>query len=172
MPFARVAAPDSLVRLETFCNSARFLYGEDAFGDVAGAGKWLRAHEMPVRGLDECGLARLTEAREAIRDHLGGETGATLNRYTAEVLTGPVWAPDGRAVLEPKVGTGVDGLLGELLAELCTAALRDETARLKVCRAPECRWVFYDRSPAGNSVWCSMEICGARHKMRAYRARR
>ncbi|WP_373299583.1 CGNR zinc finger domain-containing protein [Amycolatopsis acidiphila] len=43
--------------------------------------------------------------------------------------------------------------------------------RLKPCTAPGCRWLFYDRSPAGNSVWCNMDICGARHKMRAYRSR-
>ncbi|MFD5642405.1 CGNR zinc finger domain-containing protein, partial [Streptomyces anulatus] len=37
--------------------------------------------------------------------------------------------------------------------------------------APECRWVFYDRAPSSNGLWCDMDVCGARHKMRAYRAR-
>jgi predicted RNA-binding Zn ribbon-like protein len=37
--------------------------------------------------------------------------------------------------------------------------------------ADTCRWVYYDRSPAGRSRWCTMSLCGARNKMRKYRAR-
>jgi predicted RNA-binding Zn ribbon-like protein len=52
----------------------------------------------------------------------------------------------------------------------------DETSAssstLKVCRADDCRWLYYDRSPGNNSLWCSMNICGARHKTRTYRRRR
>ncbi|MGW5071390.1 CGNR zinc finger domain-containing protein, partial [Streptomyces cyaneofuscatus] len=56
------------------------------------------------------------------------------------------------------------------------ALLRDgltgrHATRLKACAAPECRWVFYDRAPSSNGLWCDMDVCGARHKMRAYRAR-
>ena len=161
-----------LARVETFCNSARFLHGEDAFGDVPSAREWLAAHGMAVRGMGEADLSRLVEAREAIRDHLGGETPDALNRYARRVLAGPEWTSEGQAVIRPRARGGADGLIGELLAILFMADLAGETTRLKPCRSGECRWIFYDRSPGRNSIWCSMEICGARHKMRAYRERR
>ncbi|NED72902.1 CGNR zinc finger domain-containing protein, partial [Streptomyces sp. SID9944] len=43
--------------------------------------------------------------------------------------------------------------------------------RLKACEAADCHWAYYDRSPAGRGRWCSMRVCGARAKMRRYRAR-
>jgi predicted RNA-binding Zn ribbon-like protein len=171
MAYSRTAAPGEVARLETFCNSARFLYDEDAFADVTSAGKWLREHEMAVPELTERDLRRLVQVREAIRDHLGGQSSPVLNRYARTVFTTPQWTPDGWPVLATRASGGVLGLIGQVLAVLFTADLTGETARLKPCRAPECRWLFYDRSPGRNSVWCSMEICGARHKMRNYRAR-
>ncbi|MFE2301499.1 CGNR zinc finger domain-containing protein [Streptomyces sp. NPDC059445] len=43
--------------------------------------------------------------------------------------------------------------------------------RLKACEAPTCHWAYFDRSPAGRGRWCSMAVCGARAKMRRYRAK-
>ncbi|WP_280641204.1 CGNR zinc finger domain-containing protein, partial [Streptomyces afghaniensis] len=43
--------------------------------------------------------------------------------------------------------------------------------RLKACEAADCLWAYYDRSPAGRGRWCSMQVCGARAKMRRYRAK-
>ncbi|MDX3067990.1 CGNR zinc finger domain-containing protein, partial [Streptomyces sp. ND04-05B] len=43
--------------------------------------------------------------------------------------------------------------------------------RLKGCGAPDCHWAYFDRSPAGRGRWCSMQVCGARAKMRRYRAK-
>ncbi|WP_199853793.1 CGNR zinc finger domain-containing protein [Plantactinospora sp. BB1] len=34
-----------------------------------------------------------------------------------------------------------------------------------------CRWLHYDRSPAGRSRWCTMGICGSRATMRVHRQR-
>ncbi|SFK83899.1 CGNR zinc finger domain-containing protein [Amycolatopsis sacchari] len=169
MSYSRPGAPGALALLETFCNSARFLYGEDAFADVPSAEKWLREHGMRVPALTERELRRLVEVREAIRDHLGGESPAVLNRHARAVFTAPQWTPGGTPVLAAKER---GGLVADLLSVLFLGDVTGETARLKPCRAPECRWVFYDRSPGRNSVWCSMDICGARHKMRGYRARR
>jgi predicted RNA-binding Zn ribbon-like protein len=43
--------------------------------------------------------------------------------------------------------------------------------RLKLCASGDCRWAFYDTSRNGGGRWCSMEVCGNRHKTRAYRRR-
>ena len=46
-------------------------------------------------------------------------------------------------------------------------------ARLKVCRAEDCRWAFYDASRNQVRRWCSMSGCGNHVKMRrAYQARK
>jgi predicted RNA-binding Zn ribbon-like protein len=44
--------------------------------------------------------------------------------------------------------------------------------RLKACRNEACRWIFYDASKNRSGRWCDMQLCGARHKMRAYRGRK
>ncbi|GHF71968.1 putative RNA-binding Zn ribbon-like protein [Amycolatopsis bartoniae] len=172
MASARPGAPDELRSLQEFGNSARFLYGEDNLTDPAEAARWLIAHELVPRGftLDEQELARLVRFRETLRDHLdGAEVTAALNEFAAAAVAGPRWSPDGPG-LRP-TGEGADDLIARLLDALFRAEITGQVRRLKPCKAPECRWLFYDRSPAGNSVWCTMEICGARHKMRAYRSR-
>ena len=84
----------------------------------------------------------------------------------------------------PAIGTGgeltftqdPDDVVAALVAPALGALLRDgltvEGKRLKACAAPDCRWIFFDRSHASNSRWCDMDQCGARHKMRRYRARK
>jgi predicted RNA-binding Zn ribbon-like protein len=50
----------------------------------------------------------------------------------------------------------------------------DEAARIRVCDAPECGWLYVDRSRNGLRRWCQMETCGTRAKneRRYRRARR
>lgn len=177
MVYSRQAAPADLARLETFCNSARFLYDEDAFETPVAASAWLCDTGLASAELelDEHGLARLVELRETIRAHLGGidpeHTSEVLNRFAEHVIAGPAWTGAGAPHLRTRSGAPCDELVADLLTVVFTAGLYGGLARLKPCHAPECRWVFYDRSPQGNSIWCSMRICGARHKMRSYRAR-
>lgn len=176
MTYSRTPAPPELERLETFGNSARFLYDEEHLADPRAARKWLRQNGFAGTRLtlDDDTVADLVRFREALRDHLDGdapEATSVLNDYAERTLATPRWDPDGTARLTAR-GDGVDRLIGELLASAFGAGMTGTLSRLKPCRAPECRWLFYDRSPAGNSVWCSMQICGARHKMRSYRTRR
>lgn len=176
MAYSRTPAPPELERLETFGNSARFLYEEEHLADPASARRWLREKGFPTKGLalDDDAVADLVRFREALRDHLDGdapEATSVLNGYAERTLAAPRWDADGAPFL-PVRGEGVDGLIGELLASAHTTATTGTLSRLKPCRAPECRWLFYDRSPAGNSIWCSMQMCGARHKMRTYRSHR
>jgi len=60
------------------------------------------------------------------------------------------------------------GAVATAIAEASVAGTWD---RLKSCPGHLCGWAFYDRSPAGRSRWCSMQVCGSREKMRAYRGR-
>lgn len=72
-------------------------------------------------------------------------------------------------------GPASHGIPAALAAISATAALAQAAGtwkRLKICAAPDCRWVFYDTSRSGAGRWCSMRVCGNRAKTRAYRQRR
>jgi predicted RNA-binding Zn ribbon-like protein len=177
--YARTPAPGAVRPVELFCNSARFLYGEDQLASGAEATSWLRDHGLfagDAGPLTEEELHRLVRFREVLRDHLGRvepeRTSALLTEFAAATLAAPRWDVDGSAQLSPVGATHVERLIGHLLATLFLGEVSGPAARLKPCRSADCRWLFYDRSPAGTGAWCSMEICGAREKMRAYRTRR
>ena len=58
------------------------------------------------------------------------------------------------------------------LSIIIAEALRDGLwDRFRTCANPACRWGFYDNSKNGSGRWCSMDTCGARNKMSAFRAK-
>lgn len=177
MGYQREPAPEDLAGIESFCNSAAFLHGQDSFSEVESARSWLREHGhlAAAKSLDTQALAFLVEVREAVRGHLEGDAEARrqLNGFAERLLGPPQWDTEGVAYVPEAVDHPVWAVAAGVLAALAVAGMEGRRARrLKVCRSSECRWVFYDRSPANNSTWCSMDICGARHKMRTYRSRR
>jgi predicted RNA-binding Zn ribbon-like protein len=52
-----------------------------------------------------------------------------------------------------------------------TLLASEEAARLRVCGAPDCGWVYVDRSRNGFRRWCQMEVCGTQEKSRRRAAR-
>lgn len=78
-------------------------------------------------------------------------------------------APEGG--LRLAAGTGSQGL-DALVETVATAVADGRWRRLKLCASDDCHWAFYDTSRSGGGRWCSMEVCGNRHKTRAYRQRR
>jgi predicted RNA-binding Zn ribbon-like protein len=75
---------------------------------------------------------------------------------------------DGAAALAP---ADAGPLLSRVAAAVAESLVAGTWSRLKACEAVDCHWAYYDRSPAGRGRWCSMQVCGARAKMRRYRAR-
>lgn len=43
--------------------------------------------------------------------------------------------------------------------------------RIRECAADNCRLIFYDESRTNNRRWCSMQRCGNRAKVKAFRAK-
>jgi predicted RNA-binding Zn ribbon-like protein len=72
--------------------------------------------------------------------------------------------------LEP-MESGVLGALARLVAAIATAQSDGGWRRLKLCRADDCRYSFYDGSKNRSKHWCSMSACGNRQKTRTYRTR-
>ncbi|MDT3444159.1 MULTISPECIES: CGNR zinc finger domain-containing protein [unclassified Pseudofrankia] len=71
-------------------------------------------------------------------------------------------------------GSSIDGgAFPACLARSATGRLGGPLAgRVRECGRPDCALLFVDESRAGVRRWCSMDDCGARSKMTAYRARR
>ena len=82
---------------------------------------------------------------------------------------------DGRFTLAwPDAGAPLVLPLWRVAQAGATLLASDEAARLRVCGAPDCGWVYVDRSRNGFRRWCQMEVCGTQEKSRrrAARARR
>ncbi|WP_019815296.1 CGNR zinc finger domain-containing protein [Saccharomonospora saliphila] len=172
MSLSRTDAPGELRRLEELCNSARLLATEDALITPASASAWLRAQEVAVGEVTRKEHELLLRVRETVRDHLGGRhVTDELNKLARTLLTAPRWSPAGEPVLPPRKSGALETYLAEILAATFSAGLTGELERLRTCEDPECRSVFYDRSPGRNTRWCSLDLCTARRASRPYRSR-
>lgn len=156
-----------------------FQTGEDVLA-------WLKQAGLPVlaAGVKTEPSALLRSARrlrETIRDLLerrkAGQRGdpSVLNSFLAAgrsyrqlVWNNPhspridiVWRQDTSASLLAPVAQATADLL----------ATADFTF-IKQCESEDCVFWFFDRTKSHQRRWCSMEICGNRHKVAAYRKRR
>ena len=178
-------APGRLELVRAFVNTLDIEAGTDEFSSPAGLDGWLRARDLT--GPDgpratERDLHDAVTIREGLRDvlaaHVPGQQAApadTLRSVVSGLPVRIVVGDDGAVRAVPDIA-GPDGAGPAAgLAELMLIAAESETAgtwrRLKVCGADDCRWAFYDRSPARSGCWCSMAVCGSRAKSRAFRRR-
>jgi predicted RNA-binding Zn ribbon-like protein len=132
-----------------------------------------------VRGAAE--LGRVLELREALyrifgaiaRDQPPGQADLDVVHATyMQTLAHARLARDGgtyRWRVKPSVS--VDALLHPLLESALDLLDSNALRHVKVCDGEECGWLFLDTSRNRNRRWCSMSSCGARAKMRRYRAR-
>jgi predicted RNA-binding Zn ribbon-like protein len=61
--------------------------------------------------------------------------------------------------------------LGRIALDAAQLLGTDLRARLRICPGADCAGRFLDDSPAGRRRWCSMAVCGNRHKAAAHRHR-
>jgi predicted RNA-binding Zn ribbon-like protein len=174
----RDGAPGELELVRDFVNTLEVDDGTEHLADPAALAVWLAERGlMRGRTADAGDLARARRLREGLRALLlenngisvGKEARAVLDRTARRAGLGVRFQSDGASV-EPTAG-GVDGALGRLVAVAATAMLDGTWARLKACRAPDCRWAFYDQARNRSRTWCSMAVCGNRVKARTYRRR-
>ena len=171
----REQAPGQLALVERFVNSI------DGDRDDIATPEGLRTWLAEAGYADEptsADVERLHEIREGLRSVLDANSGdpvdpaavAGLNRALAATTMRVRVAEDGSAELVAE--GGIERLVADLAAAMMAARADGTWARLKVCRDDTCRWAFYDRSKNRSGTWCSMEDCGSKAKMRAYRERR
>ncbi|MDP9424593.1 MAG: CGNR zinc finger domain-containing protein [Actinomycetota bacterium] len=177
-------APEPLALVQSFVNTRNVMHGYDLLEDLDGASVWLSEHGFLGDGArpNEDDRRRLIACREGLRALLlahngepGGEAGAEVLNEAASLAPLSVrFDSGGEPSLVPVAGAGgtIGGVMGSVLAAVVLGAAEDKWRRLKACRNEDCLWVFYDGSKNRSGSWCTMDVCGARAKMRTYRRRR
>jgi predicted RNA-binding Zn ribbon-like protein len=184
-PGGRVPAPGSLRLVQALVNTLNAEIGQDLLGTEAEATRWLTAAgllpDQPASAaeLTAAEHAALVNVREAVRGVLSANTSRREDPAAASRLTlalascrlGVTIEPGGTVALVSADHDRFARIAGTVAIAIAEAAAAGTWTRLKSCPGELCGWAFYDRSAAGRSVWCSMQLCGARAKMRAYRSR-
>jgi predicted RNA-binding Zn ribbon-like protein len=163
----RSPAPGGLDLVQALVNTVDLESGADSLDT---------AEERARFGIAEGEVAEARELRESLRVTLLAHAGHPPHRavtplgelLAAAPLVLTVAAPDGSAALAP---ADLRPLLSRVAAAVAESLIAGTWMRLKACEAADCHWAYYDRSPAGRGRWCSMQVCGARAKMRRYRGK-
>ncbi|WP_282792108.1 CGNR zinc finger domain-containing protein [Streptomyces sp. CC224B] len=164
----RAPAPGGLALVQALVNTLDIGAGTDELDTETGRARF---------GLAPGEVAAARELREALRAACLAHAGHAPHREVrplGDLLAGApllvrVDPADGSARLVPaEPGT----LLSRVAAAVAEGLAAGTWQRLKGCESATCHWAYYDRSPGGRGRWCDMGVCGARAKMRAYRARR
>ncbi len=175
-------APGPLSLVQGFVNTRNVMHGYDLLEDVEGASTWLDERGL-MNGdvpLSEESRTRLVEFREGLRGlllvHNGGRVGGSvevLNELAEDALLRLSFDGEGTpGLLAAGSGAASSGVISRLLAAVARASSEGTWRRLKVCRNEGCLWAFYDGSKNRSGSWCTMDVCGSRAKMRAYRQRK
>ncbi|MGH2707559.1 MAG: CGNR zinc finger domain-containing protein [Actinomycetota bacterium] len=178
----REPAPGVLRLVQEFLNTHDIEAEVDQLGSPQAAMGWFSRHKLieTEGSIGRAEWSRAREAREALRlllmvnDRRGPVDPGVLqrlNQVAARSRFALRFVGDGQAQLEP-TSKGVDAAVGWVLAAALTAMSEGTWSRLKICHRESCRWAFYDHSRNQSGKWCSMEICGNRTKVEAYRRRR
>ncbi len=115
-------------------------------------------------------------ARELIVQRKRGEQGdpAALNEFMRAYQTFPHLLPDdagGYRLVRRAPDNAIGQLLGEVAEAVALLLAEGDFALVKECEHPECVMWFYDRTKAHKRRWCSMAMCGNRHKAAEFRKR-
>jgi predicted RNA-binding Zn ribbon-like protein len=172
-------APDELELVRRFLSLHDHAASDGATLEpgAAAVAWWLHSTEL-IAGdsvVSDADVTWALEIRDALVDKVRQNMGATpgadtdrrLNAAAAETGLRPRFD-------EPRLVPTVDGVrgaIGRLLGVAFMAELDGSWHRFRLCADPTCTTVFYDRSKNHSAKWCSMQTCGNRNKVRAFRKR-
>ena len=160
-------APEPLQLVQLFLNTSNHETGRELLDTPRGLSDWFAANGVPVASARPADLRRARRLREELRQLIAtGKGVASLEEAARRAKLQLSFAPPR---LVPSTA-GVDGALGTLAAGVYEAMRDGSWERLKTCR--NCGWAFWDASKNRSAVWCSMQLCGSRLKVRRYRSRK
>lgn len=67
--------------------------------------------------------------------------------------------------------SGLDWLLAAIARSAAEIISEGTNTHLRFCASPSCTLFFYDDSRTGRRRWCSMAVCGNRHKVATFARR-
>jgi predicted RNA-binding Zn ribbon-like protein len=152
--------------------------GSDVLRWLARCGIALPAGSEPVD--EQVLLAQMhalrAVAREAVTRRKRGETvdPAGLNAYLESHVSSPrlLRRAGGELALAAVArGGAIPSLLGPVAQAVAQLLVDADFDLVRQCEHPECVLWFYDRTKAHKRRWCSMALCGNRHKAAQFRKR-
>ena len=163
----RAPAPGGLALLQSLVNTLDIESGADSLDTAEGRAGF---------GLTEADVEAARELRESLRAvclaHAGHPPHRAVRPLGELLASAPLVVTVSAATARPPApADGPGRLTSRVAAAVAESLVAGTWIRLKACEAPDCHWAYYDRSPAGRGRWCSMQVCGARAKMRRYRAK-
>ncbi len=93
----------------------------------------------------------------------------TLNLFAATPDIAPALVGGHRQAGRSRVSTGQ--VLSTIARDAVHLLATNVEGRIRECAAEDCQLIFYDESRTNNRRWCSMQRCGNRAKVRAFRAK-
>ncbi|WP_337880267.1 ABATE domain-containing protein [Rheinheimera sp.] len=97
-----------------------------------------------------------------------------LNPYLQAHSTVPYLEQDAEGTLRlsrQSTANSSGALLGPVAEAVAQLLVEGNAALVKQCEHPDCILWFYDRTKAHKRRWCSMALCGNRHKAAQFRTR-
>ncbi|KTB64985.1 MULTISPECIES: CGNR zinc finger domain-containing protein [Pseudomonas] len=142
--------------------------------------QWAEAGGIPV--FDDGALLRAArELREVIRELVAarkqGQAGnpAALNGFLRKAVSHPqlLWPATGAPQLErQRKVQAAEQFLSPIAEAAANLLVAGDFNLIRRCEHPECILWFYDRTKAHKRRWCSMALCGNRHKVAEFRKRK
>jgi predicted RNA-binding Zn ribbon-like protein len=172
MPEHRVGTPDEYYALESFLwrefeNVDEWLEwtNEYGLGETATSTREVFEQALALRSA----LRWLEGANNG--EAVGESARIVINDMIDELGVRPSISRNGEVEISAADATGRNAPLGAILVSALGAMAAGDWQRFKLCRDPECQASYYDASRNGTKVWCSMDSCGSRNKMRRLRQR-
>ena len=142
--------------------------------------EWVEEGRIP--GFEEGALLNAARTlREVIRELVAarknGEAGnpAALNGFLRKAVSHPqlVWPASGAPQLErQRRQQTAEQFLSPIAEAAANLLVAGDFNLIRRCEHPECILWFYDRTKAHKRRWCSMALCGNRHKVAEFRKRK
>lgn len=140
------------------------------------------AQEGSLPGFDAGALLKAArELREVIRELVAarknGQAGnpAALNSFLRKAVSHPqlVWPACGAPQLQrQRKQQTAEQFLSPIAEAAANLLVAGDFNLIRRCEHPECILWFYDRTKAHKRRWCSMALCGNRHKVAEFRRRK
>ena len=166
----------------TYRVHGQHLKGGDRLDCYASLESWLIEHDLldnppasvRARARHET-LALALEVRSNLREAVRSSEDAPGPVVLKDFPLVPCLGGDGVSLrVAPPSSPGLvaqaHAAVGRLIIMSLQLTVAGTWKRLKMCPAPDCQWIFYDRSRPGTARWCSPSLCGNRYKLRRTRA--